>query len=92
MQHSQRVRSEKYFPKIIMKIKGEHEDDIHKAREFIKELSHIQDMYYDSLEFEMGLTQRGKDLLFDYVFNYDDEYEDFEHYLERFDLKESVYE
>lgn len=68
-----------------MSINGKHEDLIYKNRNFIQELSKIQDLYFDTLFAELEDDGFPKDLeltLFDYIFNSNDG-ETFGEYLDR---------
>jgi hypothetical protein len=61
------------------------EDEIFRVRQFIKELSNVQDQYFKQLSEELGMNEDGDDWLFDYVFNGPiEEPETFEEYLERY--------
>ena len=66
-----------------MEIKAEHEDLIWKNREFIKELSNVQELYYNTLVQELNLTERIEGLLFDFIYN-DDGQITFEEYLSNY--------
>jgi hypothetical protein len=49
-----------------------HPDDlIFKVKDFVNELSKVQDAYFESLCFELGLDEGDelKDHLFDYIYN-----------------------
>jgi hypothetical protein len=52
-------------------MKPHPEDSIFKVKDFINELSRVQDSYFESLCFELGLGDGDelKDHLFDYVYN-----------------------
>jgi hypothetical protein len=52
-------------------MKPHSEDSIFKVKDFINELSRVQDSYLESLCFELGLGDGDelKDHLFDYVYN-----------------------
>ncbi len=54
-------------------MKPHPDDSIFKVKDFINELSRVQDSYFESLCFELGLDEghRLRDYLFDYVFNED---------------------
>ena len=73
-------------------VEPSHEDDIYRVKNFVGELSKIQDQYLKELSAKMNLTERGDDFLFDYVMNDYKDCEDFEHYLEKFNLKGNIYE
>lgn len=48
------------------------DDNIFKVKDFINELSRVQDSYFESLCFELGISEGIlKDHLFDYVYNED---------------------
>lgn len=66
-------------------LKDIHVDLIIKNRSFIQELSRVQELYYDTLKNELGLSDRAENLLYDYVFNENDENLSFTEYLARFD-------
>jgi hypothetical protein len=53
------------------------------AKDFINELTIIQDTYFSGLCEGLGLTDEGKDWMFDYVFNTPDG-KTFEEYLKKF--------
>lgn len=65
------------------KITGAQEDLIFKTREFIRELSKVQDLYYESLKAELNLTADVEDFLFDYIYNWDEPVS-FEEHLEKY--------
>lgn len=52
-------------------MKPHPDDSIFKVKDFINELSRVQDAYFESLCFELGIDsdERLKDYLFDYVYN-----------------------
>ena len=51
-------------------MKPHPDDSIFKVKDFINELSRVQDSYFESLCFELGLGDGElKDHLFDYVYN-----------------------
>lgn len=62
------------------------EDAIYEIRVFLKQLSKIQEDYFEKLVKELNLPKKSEDWLFDYIFNTTEEdgYEDFEDYLSRF--------
>lgn len=63
--------------------KDEHpEDRIYSVKKFIKELENVQTFYFNELFVDLNLKDEGSDLLFDYIFNENDEIE-FEEYLEK---------
>lgn len=76
----------------MIKIKPQHEDAIYKAKEFINELSKVQDSYLACLAKELNVTEKGEEWLFDYVFNGGDTYEDFQHYCDTYGIKDDIYE
>ena len=65
---------------------GKHpEDAIYEVKTFINKLQEVQDDYFERLSKGLNLTGEGKDLLFDYIYNIDnenDKIDDFAHYLE----------
>lgn len=66
---------------------GEHpEDRIFSDKEFINRLQSHVDLVYGLLANDLRLNEKGKDWLFDYIYNCDEPIE-FEEYLERFDVK-----
>ena len=68
---------EKYTPS------GMHpEDVIYKTRTFIRELEEVQTSYFDKLVSDLKLNPDGEQWLFDYVYNSEDKYDGFEHYLD----------
>jgi len=52
-------------------MKPHPDDSIFKVKDFINELSRVQDSYFESLCLELGLEEGNglRDYLFDYVFN-----------------------
>jgi hypothetical protein len=65
---------------------GEHPADrIFKDKTYINRLQQHADEVFDLLAASLSLNEKGKTWLFDYVFNEDDS-EDFEEYLDRFNL------
>lgn len=60
------------------------QDRIFAVKKFVNELSNVQDFYFNQLLLDLGLKDEVSDYLFDYVFNEDDELDDFEHYLINF--------
>ena len=63
---------------------NEHpEDRIFRDKEYIKRLQKHVDEVYEKLALDLRLNDRGKDLLFDYLYNCDEDIE-FEDYLHRF--------
>jgi len=73
-------------PKTVKKPKAHPEDKIYKAKSFIKELTVVQDKYFDKLCADLRLHPTLKDRLFDYIFNSEDEI-GFDEYLEHAGLK-----
>jgi len=66
---------------------GEHpEDRIFKDKQYINRLQKHIDLVFDHLVHDLGLNERGKDWLFDYVFNEDHDI-DFEEYLDKYDVR-----
>jgi hypothetical protein len=65
---------------------GKHpEDAIYEVKSFFDKLKDVQDDYFERLSEGLNLTEQGKDLLFDYVYNVsndDQKIDDFAHYLE----------
>lgn len=65
---------------------GKHpEDAIHEVKSFFDKLTDVQNDYFERLSKGLNLTEDGKDLLFDYVYNVsndDQKIDDFGHYLE----------
>ena len=49
------------------------EDDIFRVKTFINQLSEVQEERFGALAKSLGLSGEGTDLLFDYVYNSDDE-------------------
>lgn len=71
--------NEKYYSK-----NGEHpEDRIYRDKEYLNRLQKHADEVYEQLALDLRLNDRGKDLLFDYLYNCDEDIE-FEDYLDRF--------
>lgn len=60
------------------------EDAIYKVKIFVNELQKIQNEYFDRLVTDLHLNKDGEDWLFDYIFNSDDEVDDFSHYLSNY--------
>ena len=65
---------------------GKHpEDAIFEVKMFFNKLKDVQDDYFERLSNGLQLTEEGKDLLFDYIYNIDnesDQIDDFFYYLE----------
>jgi hypothetical protein len=59
------------------------EDEIYRVKQFIKELSNVQDRYFQELVNTLGLTSEGEEWLFDHIFNGSNQ-ETFEEYLENY--------
>lgn len=74
----------------IMQITGKQEDVIYKNKEFIQELSNVQQLYFNTLVKEMNLNQEGNDWLFDFIFNHTVP-ETFGEYLERYRVSEDIF-
>jgi hypothetical protein len=68
---------EKYTPD-----KMHPEDAIYKAKTFIRELEKVQSLYFEKLVSDLNLNSEGEQWLFDYVYNSEDEYDGFDHYLD----------
>lgn len=64
---------------------GKHpEDAIYEVKMFFSKLRDVQDDYFERLSKGLQLTEEGKDILFDYIYNVDNEkdnIDDFFHYL-----------
>lgn len=66
---------------------NEHpEDRIFRDKEYINRLQKHVDEVYEKLALDLRLNDRGKDLLFDYLYNCDEDIE-FEDYLDRLGYK-----
>jgi hypothetical protein len=64
------------------------EDQIHKAKTFINELEKVQEEHFARLIENLNLSKEGGDWLFDYIHNSsENEYDDFQHYLNGFNKK-----
>lgn len=64
---------------------NEHpEDRIFKDKEYIKRLQKHIDEVYEELARDLRVNMDGKDYLFDYVFNEDDNELEFETYINKF--------
>lgn len=63
------------------------EDAIYKAKTFINELQEVQETYFNKLVDDLKLTKEGETWLFDYIYNSDDQYDGFDHYLQDFKKK-----
>ena len=70
---------------------GKHpEDAIFEVKMFFNKLKDVQDDYFERLSKGLNLTEEGKEFLFDYIYNVDnekDEIDDFFHYLETLNKK-----
>lgn len=65
---------------------NEHpEDRIFRDKEYVKRLQKHIDGVYDLLANDLRLNDKGKDFLFDYIFNEDGDIE-FEEFLEKYGL------
>jgi hypothetical protein len=61
---------------------GRHpEDVIYQDRQFIREINEIVNSKFDKLANDLRLDEAGKDWLFDYIYNCDDESVSFDEYL-----------
>jgi hypothetical protein len=68
-----------------MKTKQPHpEDEIYRVKTFVKELTNVQEKYFDDLCAFLKLNKTGEDFLFDYIHNAPEEYDGFDHYLEEY--------
>lgn len=72
------------------KLTGAQEDLIFKTREFIRELSKVQDLYYESLKTELSLNAEVEDFLFDYIYNWDEPIT-FEEHLEKYNIVKPIF-
>jgi hypothetical protein len=65
---------------------GKHpEDAIYEVKMFFNKLKDVQDDYFERLSKGLNLTEEGKDFLFDYIYNVDNEndgVDDFFNYLQ----------
>lgn len=53
---------------------GKHpEDAIYEVKMFFNKLKDVQDDYFERLSKGLNLTEEGKDFLFDYIYNVDNE-------------------
>jgi hypothetical protein len=53
---------------------GKHpEDAIYEVKMFFNKLKDVQDDYFERLSKGLKLTEEGKDFLFDYIYNVDNE-------------------
>jgi hypothetical protein len=58
------MKNEYYTPE------GQHPDDaIANVKNFINELSNVQEQYFNKLVSDLRLTEEGEDWLFDYIYN-----------------------
>ena len=70
-----------------------NEEKIELTRRFIRDLSALQDIHYDTLVRELNLTEEAKEFLFDYVFNQDDPFiTTFKSHLELYNYDGPIYE
>jgi hypothetical protein len=61
---------------------GRHpEDVIYQERQFIREINKIIDSKFEKLTKDLSLNEAGKDWLFDYIYNCDDETISFDEFL-----------
>lgn len=67
-----------------------NEEKIELTRQFIRDLSALQDFRYNTLIQQLDLTEKGEEFLFDYVFN--SEENTFEEYLKFFNYDGPIYE
>jgi hypothetical protein len=66
---------------------GEHPDDrIYRDKVFINRLQKHIDAVFEDLAHDLRLNEKGKDWLFDFVYNCDELIE-FEKYLEKYDIE-----
>jgi hypothetical protein len=63
------------------------EDRIFKDREYIQRLQEHIDYVFEHLDHDLRLNDKGRDWLFDYVFNEDSKDIEFEEYLEKYNVK-----
>lgn len=67
---------------------GDHPEDlIFRDKAYINRLQEHIDNQFESLAVKLRLNDRGKDWLFDYVFNESDKNIEFEEFLERYGVK-----
>jgi|688.fasta_scaffold155419_5 hypothetical protein len=68
-------------------IDGDHpEDRIYRDKEFINRLQKHIDLVYDILAMDLDLNEKGKEWLFDFVYNEEENIE-FEEYLAKYNVK-----
>ena len=67
-----------------------NEEKLELTRQFIRDLSALQDFRYNTLIQQLDLTEKGEEFLFDYVFNSDEN--TFEEYLKFFNYDGPIYE
>jgi len=61
---------------------GRHREDvIYQERQFIREINQIVNAKFDKLANDLRLDEAGKDWLFDYIYNCDNESVSFDEYL-----------
>lgn len=66
---------------------NEHpEDRVFKDKQYINRLQRHIDSVFDVLSYDLRLNKKGKDLLFDYVYNEENDIE-FEEYLNKLGVK-----
>lgn len=73
----------------MSKNKPHIEDEIFRVKNFINELTKIENAYFDKLADDYNFTEDGKNWLFDYIFNSGEEGDklDFQEYLDSFDIE-----
>lgn len=73
----------------MSKNKPHIEDEIFRVKNFINELTKIENAYFDKLAADYNLNEDGKNWLFDYIFNSGDDGEkmDFQEYLDKFEVE-----
>jgi hypothetical protein len=69
------------------KFKEHPEDRIFKDREYIQRLQEHIDYVFEHLDHDLRLNEKGRDWLFDYIFNEDSKDIEFEEYLEKYNVK-----
>lgn len=70
-----------------------NEEKIELTRRFIRDLSALQDIHYDTLVRGLNLTEEAKEFLFDYMFNHNDPIiTTFKLYLEQHGYDGPIYE
>jgi hypothetical protein len=63
------------------------EDRIFKDREYIQRLQEHIDYVFEHLDHDLRLNDKGRDWLFDYIFNEDSKDIEFEEYLAKYNVK-----